>query len=149
VLFARLNDVAQSYFHTQHYSVAEPRCATHFLIILRANARTSLGIIKGSQSLDFDPASAALPPNGRKIRKDFLPCMAAARKSLKISGGHAAFPLTKRMNLSSCVCRGIILPKLSFVRQSTKCDVYIHITVERARFSCYPILVEIFGKNSE
>jgi hypothetical protein len=57
----------------------------------RANARTAPGIIKGSQSLDFDPASAALPPNGRKIRKDFLPCMTAARKFLRISGGDAAF----------------------------------------------------------
>jgi hypothetical protein len=55
----------------------------------RANLQ---GIIKGSQSLDFDPASGALPPNGRKIRKDFLPCMAAARKFLRISGGHATFP---------------------------------------------------------
>jgi hypothetical protein len=59
----------------------------------RVNARIFPGIIKGSQSLDFDPASGALPPNGRKIRKDFLPCMSAARKFLRISGGHATlFP---------------------------------------------------------
>jgi hypothetical protein len=80
--------------YSPYADLQDPRFFLYFskALTIQGKRANLLGIFKGSQSLDVNPASAALPPNGRKIRKDFLPCMAAARKFLRISGGHAALP---------------------------------------------------------
>ncbi len=64
------------------------------------------GRFGGPGSSMFNPASAALPPNGRKP-EGFLPCVWPARKTRRFSGPDVATPVPPiaGMRLSAFLCR--------------------------------------------